>query len=137
MIEFVLKTASALMLGYIAYRDYKTSRIVRGHAILFLLLALASVLVKDVALALELFLFSAIVSIGLLYLKAIKRFDAVVLTGAVLLVENVWFPFLVAVLAGLLYYYITVTRGKPRRWYPYTPLILLAWALQTAWEVLV
>jgi len=137
MIEFVLKTASALMLGYIAYRDYKTSRIVRGHVILFLLLALASVLVKDVALALELLLFSAIVSVGLLYLKAIKRFDAVVLTGAVLLVENVWFPFLVAVLAGLLYYYITVTRGKPRRWCPYTPLILLAWALQTAWEVLV
>ncbi len=134
MISGVFKALGALLLGYIAYRDYKKGTIVRWQGLLFLILSFISVAVVSIEKALVLLLLSGVIGVGLVFLKGIKRFDAVILTGAVLLTENIWLPFLVAILAGLLYMAVFLKTGhKPGRWYPYTPIILVAWLLLTLW----
>jgi hypothetical protein len=123
-----LKVVSAALLLYIAYKDYKTHLIIRWHGILFLVLSALSAL-HDPYKAGFLLVFSVVLSVGFYMLKTIRWFDGVILTGAVLMTESLWLPFLVMFLAAFLYFILAFTGKKPRKWVPYTPFIVLGWLL--------
>ena len=124
---YLILGLSALLLFYIGYRDQKTGKIVRWHALLFMLVALAGrLLVSGVWITMHLAGTALIAGLLWLWFKGFKiasPSDVFVFTGATLLAGNALFVLAVAIGTTLVLTTIWFVKGKKPVVIPWTGLV--------------